>query len=1055
MNHTTQILPEAERLRLLREFNDTKADYPKDKNVIQLFEEQARKTPDAIAVVFQDAGISYRELSERSNDLAFRLRTAAVSEITAIYAYPSVEMVVGILGILKSGSAFLPLDPHHNPRRTEAILQDSGCTLLVTQPHLARELSFSGATVVLEMNGQELNREPELTGGASELLYVIYTSGSTGKPKGVKISHRNLVNYHTWFVRESRLSANDKLLLSTSYAFDAIYTQFFSALLTGAELHVVPRETYLSPGGLIEYIDRHGISFLKFTPTLFGSIIGAPEFERASFKSVRLLMLGGEAIHPADLSRIAATHPHIELMNHFGPTETTIGSVACSINKKELPDFIQRPVIGKPVSNTRCYILGTDGELLPPGSKGELCISGDGVGLGYLNQEKLTSEKFIPNPFEEGERLYKTGDLARWTHEGNIEYLGRIDQQVKIRGYRVEPGEIEAHLSSYEQINRCIVALKEKEGRSFLVAYYTGTKANTPALRAFLAGRLPDYMVPSFYMHLDKMPLTPNGKIDRKALPEPEISLNESYAAPSNKTEGTLVRMWSEILRMPAEKISVEQSFFELGGDSLTANTLILRIRESFQVTISWPDLFAHPTIRYLERLIGASGKAPDDAVFLQAKAGNFYPATRSQKSFFIGAKFNPSEVFFDIMALYRVSGSIDLERLSDSMRRVIRRHESLRTSFTIEKGKVMQLVSDDFQFDLQVVEAGNDDINEVVRSLKKPFNYSGFLLRAYYIKAADSQYLFLDMPHIIGDGHSLRIIMNEIAAHYANSDIDPSPPQFSDFVAWQEGFFTTEAFRKKEEYWLDQFAVLPEALRFRQPAPKEKDITAGALLLKLPEAIQAALPGGGAASGGTTFNLLLSAYFILLSRMSGQEEIAVGVPTRYMNRLEFNGIAGLLTNTLALKCRLLPHMTLSSCVKAVHEVVIHGLQNKEYPLDLLMEKLKSGNKTPILFNTYLNYEKVESVYRLDGATLTRQPLKIWREKLPLSVDIYDDEGQVSFRIKYQVNAITEETVQRLFENYFRVVQRILKNGDTRVSELEMEPCDLFEYGEARKSYNN
>jgi fengycin family lipopeptide synthetase D len=1045
LNHIKQILSEEEQSRLLREFNDTKADYPKDKNVIQLFEEQVRKTPDATAVVFQGTSISYRELDERSSGLAVTLRAEAVPGITAIYVQPSVEMVAGILGILKSGSAFLPLDPHHNPRRTEAILQDSGCTLLVTQPHLAHDLSFSGTTVVLEMNGQEVKREQEFGHNAAELLYVIYTSGSTGKPKGVKITHRNLVNYHTWFVHKSGLSANDKLLLSTSYAFDAIYTQFFSALLTGAELHVVPKETYLSPSGLIEYIDRHGISFLKFTPTLFGSIISAPEFENASFKSVRLLMLGGEAIHPADLSRIAATHPHIELMNHFGPTETTIGSVACTIDKKELPGFIKRPVIGKPVSNTRCYILGTDGELLPPGCKGELCISGDGVGLGYLNQEKLTSEKFIANPFWEGERLYKTGDLARWTPEGDIEYLGRIDQQVKIRGYRVEPGEIEAHLSSYKQISRCVVALKEKEDRSFLVAYYTGMQAEASALRAFLAERLPDYMVPSFYIHLDKMPLTPNGKIDRKALPEPELGGDENYAAPSNETEETLAGLWSEILRRPKEKISVEQSFFELGGDSLTANTLILKIQEIFQVTISWPELFAHPTILHLQRLIGVAEKAPDDATVPQAPASNFYPATRSQKSFFIGAKFNPTEVFFDIMALYQVNGSIDTERLADAIRQVIRRHESLRTSFSIEKGKVMQLVSEDFQFDLPVIETDDDDIDEVVRSLKQPFNYSGFLFRAYFIKAAGKQYLFLDMPHIIGDGHSLRIIMNGIAAHYSGNEADTAAPQFSDFVAWQEGFFTTADFRKKEEYWLEQFAVLADELRFRRPASKEKDITAGSLLLKLPENLQAALAGAGAASGGTTFNLLLSAFFIALSRMSGQEEIAVGVPTRFMNRLEFNGIAGLLTNTIVLKCRLLPHMTLSSCVKAVHAVVIHGLQNKEYPLDMLMEKLKTGNKTPVLFNTYLNYEKVESIYRLDGATLVRQPLKIWREKLPLSVDIYDDEGQISFRMKYQVNAIAEETVYGFFENYCRIVQAVLESPGTTVNGLEIFPVGLFE----------
>lgn len=1051
MNYTKQILSEEEKFRLLHEFNDTKANYPKDKNVIQLFEEQARKTPDAIAVVFGETRISYRELDERSNDLSCRLSaTGTLSEITAIYVHPSAEMVIGILGILKSGSAFLPLDPNHNPRRIESVLEDSSCALLVTQAQLVNDLSFDGTKIVVDINKPVVNSEKNFPGNAGELLYVMYTSGSTGKPKGVKIAHRNLVNYNTWLVHKTGVSSSDKLLLSTSYAFDLGYTLFFSSLLTGAELHVIPRETYLSPANLIEYIDHHKITFLKFTPTLFSMVVNASEFSSNSFKTVRLLMQGGEAINPADLARIAGTHPHIELMNHFGPTETTIGAVACLIKKDEMAEFIKRPVIGKPINNTKCYILGSSQELLSIGSKGELCISGAGVGFGYLSRDELTNEKFIPDPFEKGGRMYRTGDLARWLPNGTIEYLGRIDHQVKIRGYRVEPGEIEAHLYAHDAISRCIVTLKEKDGRSFLVAYYTGNELAASGLRTFLSERLPDYMVPSFFVHLHKMPLTANGKIDRKELPEPEVNWNENYIAPSDNTEEKLALLWAEILKLPAEKISTEQSFFELGGDSLSANALILKIREVFKVTISWPALFSNPTIQHLRQLIGTSDKEANDTIHPAQIKSSIYPATLSQKNFFIAARFNPSEIFFDIMALYEVSAHIDLVRLEAAVKSVIRRHESLRTSFTMEKGKVMQQVSDDFDFEVTIIKTTSDDINGVIRNLKRPFDYSTFLFRTYYIEALDKQYLFFDMPHIISDGHSVDIIMKEIVALYNGSNIGQPSLQFSDFVLWQEKFFDSEAFRKKEEYWLEQFAEPADELRFRQPEGKGKDVTADSIILKLPAHIHAALIQSGTAAGGTTFNLLLSAYFILLSRLSGQEEIAVGVPTRFMNRFEFNHVVGLLTNTIVLKCRLLPGMSLSSCVKAVHQAVIHGLENKEYPLDLLMEKLKSRKKTPTLFNTYLNYEKVEHISGPDGGTLTRRPLKIWREKLPLSLDIYDGDDQISFRIKYQVNAITEETVRSFFENYCRIVQRILESGGTTIQELEMERCDLFEYGEVR-----
>lgn len=1047
MNHTQQILPTQEWLQLLRQFNDTQADYPRGRSVTDLFEEQARRTPDAVAVVFEDRSLTYRELDEKSNALACRLTASGtVSEITAIYVQPSVEMVVGIIGILKSGSAFLPLDPSHNPRRTESILEDSGCTLMVTQPQLSNDLHFSGRKIVLDIRKTDETSEQNLVSRQCELLYVIYTSGSTGKPKGVKIAHRNLINYFTWFRDNCRIGWGDKLLLSTSYAFDAVYTQFFSALLTGAELHIISRETYLSPSRLIRYIDAQKISFLKFTPTLFGAILAAPGFENASFNSVRLLMLGGEAIHPADLSHIAATHPHIELMNHFGPTETTIGSIALFIDKQILPGFIKRPVIGRPISNTKCYILGSELQLLPLGSKGELCISGDGVGLGYLGREELTSEKFIPDPFNKGERMYRTGDLACWLPDGTIEYLGRIDHQLKIRGYRVEPGEIEAQLCAHDAVDRCVVTLKEKDGRSFLVAYYTSKeKPEALGLRSFLSDRLPDYMIPSFFIHLAQMPLTANGKINRKELPDPEANNDEDYTAPFGDMEKKLALMWMELLKIPPEKIGSGQSFFELGGDSLSANALILKIREEFKVAVSWPALFSNPTISRLRTLIDASEKYKEEITGRAAGTRTaLYPATLAQKNFFIGARFHPSEIFFDIMALYEVEGSIDLKRLEAAFQYVIRRHEALRTSFLIEKGKVMQQVKEVFDFHITTISSRSTDIDEVIKGLKKSFDYGGFLFRVYHIEAATKNYLFLDMPHIISDGHSVRQVMREVAAHYNGSSMEPTAPQFSDFAGWQEAFSTSEEFGKKEAYWLEQFAVPAGGLRFRGEGTR--DVAANSLLFTLPSAAQEALQQRSLAAG-TTFNFLLSAYLVLLGRMSGQEEITVGIPTRFMNRFEFDHSVGLLTNTIAIRCRLSPGMSLSSCVKAVQEAVVNGLQNKEYPLDLLLEKQKSEKKPLPLFNTYLNYERTEPAYRLDKATMTRRPLKIWREKLPLSIDIYDDDGRIFFRLKYQVHRFTEETIHIFFDNYCRVLEMILKNGNATMGDLPIEPCALFDNG--------
>jgi amino acid adenylation domain-containing protein len=607
------ILPHSERQKLLSEWNDTKKNFPKLKCLHQVFEAQAEKTPDAVAVKFENQQLAYRELNARANRLARYLQQLGVGPdvLVGLCVERSLELVIGILGILKAGGAYLPLDPGYPRERLAFMLQDSGVQVLLTQERLLDRLPHDGAqTICLDRDwqliSQELDSNPDIPASSENLAYVIYTSGSTGQPKGVTVRHRGVIRL-LFGVDYVTLDRNQTILQLAPLSFDASTFEIWGALLHGATCVLHPGSVP-TPKQLAAFIHEHNINTLWLTAALYNSVVDeAPE----ALADIKQLLIGGEALSVAHVKLGLDLLPNTQIINGYGPTEGTTFTCCYPIPR----DLFNQPVtsipIGRPIGNTQVYILDPHLNPVPIGVSGELYIGGDGLARGYLNRRELTAEKFINNPFSDeiDSRLYRTGDLARYLTDGNIEFLGRIDDQVKIRGFRIEPGEIEVTLAQHPSVrDSVVVAREDSPGDRRLVVYVVSqqrTSLTTQELRSFLKDKLPDYMVPSAFVILDALPLTPNGKIDRKALPAPDQNRSEfeqSYVAPRTPVEELLAEIWAEVLKV--ERVGIHDNFFDLGGHSLKATQVMSRLRDAIQVDLSLRFLFESPTVEGLARMV-------------------------------------------------------------------------------------------------------------------------------------------------------------------------------------------------------------------------------------------------------------------------------------------------------------------------------------------------------------------------------------------------------------------------------------------------------------------
>ena len=961
-----EILSASERKQLLVGWNDTAVEYPKDKCVHELFEEQVEKTPDATAVVCGKERLAYRELNARANQVAHYLRGIGVGPevCVGICAERSVDVLIGLLGVLKAGGAYVPLDVQYPKDRLAFMLGDTRALVLLAQKCIAERLpAHGGRTVYLD----ELLAGPNHVGNLANLadpdnlVYVTYTSGSTGKPKGVAMRHQPLINLIEWQIRHSG-SAARRTLQFASLGFDVSFQEIFSTWCVGGTLVVVAEEVRRDPSSLWQFIGDQQIERL-FLPTIMLQHLAESAAERDALPAtVREIIPAGEQLRiTPQVVSLFETLPDCVLVNQYGPSETHV--TTAQVLRESPSDWSPLTPIGRPIDNTRVYLLDGNLQPVPSGMHGEVYLGGDCLARGYVGRPELTAERFVPDPFslEEGARLYRTGDSARYHADGTIEFLGRIDSQVKIRGFRVELGEIESALSAQAGVAEAVLVCDEGPAGKRLVAYVVkaaGTDSSEEELKGQLRNQLPDYMVPSRIVFLEQLPLTPNGKVNRKALPVPRDGVldERQYAMPRNQTEELLVGIWREVLG--TEKVGIHDGFFELGGHSILAINAITRVRKIFQLEVPLKALFENPTVagfcKHVERHGAEIGKLLIPEIQRVNRAAPI-PLSYQQEEFWFLCYLLPGSVNFDFFHSIPLTGALEVTALERAFNEITRRHEVLRTTFGNSSAGPRQSIHEHTNRDLPLVdlhELAKDLREEELRRLQRncarqpiDLGRQGPMLYPVLIRsAADKHLVLFKLHHIASDYFSDETLSREIRSLYdayskgEELALPELPIQYADYAVWQRSWLKGEVLERYVGYWRKQLAGI-KMLHLPIDYPRQHESTSGGgkqhiqINSVLVEQLKK-LDGQGA----TAFMALVAGVTALLHRYEGGEDIAITAVISGRSKVETEGLVGLFANLLLLRTNLKGDPTVVELFRQVKESILEASAYQDMPFYVAVE---------------------------------------------------------------------------------------------------------------------
>lgn len=1074
--------------------------YLNNQTIHRLFEEQVEKTPDHIAVIGMEnealcmASLTYRELNRKANQLAHQLIERGVKPncIVAIMVERCIEMVIGLLGILKAGGAYLPIDPDYPDERIRYILADTGAKILLSTRSLKEKITIKKEMIYLEDYKRPAmipEKNPATT--SLNLAYIIYTSGSTGEPKGVMVEHHSAVNVLLWFGRQYQLGENTRVLQFSSYTFDPSVEQIFGTLLFGAELYLADNQWLANISQLRHYIIKNKINIVNFVPFVLDDLLGYEE----KIESIDVVITGAEPLTDSIKNRIIERG--YNLYNHYGPTETTIEVLTGKMSEQGVN-------LGKPIANTHCFIVDQSGNIMEDGESGELWIAGAGVARGYLNNPGLTADQFdrdfqdlhdyqekkgsaarkpsrTKKKKEKGsDRLrlikdrnmsymsytsylpylkrYRTGDLCRQLPNGNIEFLGRIDHQVKIRGFRIEPGEIETRLLMHEGIKEAVVTARENQwGEKYLCAYVVphsspiGSRLKTPELRHYLSGLLPGYMIPSYFIKLDKLPLTPHGKADLQALLEMETDEGtREYVPPRNKTEEKIVEIWSEILGIEKGKIGIEDDFYELGGHSLKANMVIMNIHKQLNRKINLSDIFSIPTIKEMARYIKETATENKYEPIETGEKREFYPLSSAQKRLYILQQVEITSTGYNMPMVYMVEGKPGLQRLKETVQTLIRRHESFRTSFHIVDGNPLQKIHEAVTFELEFFDLSkNQDSHDsplhFINRFVRAFDLSHPpLLRVGVIKIEEEKYiLMLDMHHIISDGVSFGIFVKDFCTLFRDETLPPLPVQYKDYSIWQKERAGSEMLKEQEAYWLKEFqGEVPLAhLPLDYPRPQVQSFEGESLIFEVDRELINRLKKQADETGTTLFMVLTAAYNVLLSRYTGQEDIVVGIPTAGRLHPDLQPIIGMFANTIALRNTPHPHQSFTGFLEKVKEKLLNAFKNQDYPFDRLIDRLhyqREPGRNP-LFDTMFVLQNMDiEAWEIEDLKITPYEYERQRSTFDISIEGYEKEDGVVFYLEYCTRLFKRETIKKMTVHFRNILKVVAENPSTRLSEIEM-----------------
>jgi amino acid adenylation domain-containing protein len=1054
-----EMLDPEERRRLLVEWNGTSRDLPVA-TVPELFQAQVVRNPTALALLFEERTLSYAELNARANRLARVLIDLGVGaeQFIAVAVPRSVEMMVALLAVFKAGAAYLPVDPDYPAERIRYMLDDSRPALVLTTTEVGADLPDSTPQLLLDEPDTQValrrhaDTDPPILVRPHNPAYLIYTSGSTGRPKGVVVSHTGVASLLTTQVAQLEVGPSSRVLQFASLSFDAAFWEMCMALLSGAAIVVAPAGRLLPGEPLAALCKQHGVTHATLPPVVLAAMPPSAEFLAAA-----TVVVAGEACTAELVDRWS---PGRRMINAYGPTESTV----CATMSAPLAGAMTPP-IGRPVVNSRVYVLDGTSRPVPTGVVGELYIAGAGLARGYLHRSGLTAERFLADPFgPAGSRMYRTGDLVRWRADGQLEFLGRADHQVKIRGFRVELGEIDAALGAHPGVAHVIVIAREDQpGVKRLVAYFVpsdGTATPTPSeLRALTAQSLPDYMVPSAFVALERMPLNANGKVDRKALPEPDFgsASYNGYMAPRTHVEATVADIWAEVLGV--ERVGIQDNFFELGGDSIVSIRVISRLRAAFGVDLSPRALFTHPTVGGLAEVIAPHADKADSgtAIPVVPREGVPLPLSFAQQRLWFLDEFEPGSTEYVIPLAVRLRGELDLEALSRAMTALVARHEALRTTFEGVDGRGIQVVHPPQQVFVPLLDLAElpeqDRQAELDRVLAqeslRPFDLSeGPLLRPQLVRVSSQEHvLVLTMHHIVTDGWSGGVIMNDLGELYQAEcngvppDLPALPVQYADFAAWQRERLSGTALDDELTYWRTQLdGVSPLELPTDRSRPAVHTQSGALLDFDISADLVARLRKLSRREGATLFMTLVAATQVLLHRWSGQNDVAVGTVVSGRGHTDLERLVGFFVNTLVLRSTVDGDQTFAAFLATIRETVLDAFAHQEVPFERVVDAVQPERdpSRPPLFQAMVVLQNTPNLAaELSGLEAEDVDTPLVNASVDLTIEFHElDNDDLYAALTYNTDLFDASTIKRMARHLQVLLERIAAEPERLISRL-------------------
>ena len=1057
------VLDQIEKTRLIADLNDTRSLFPAPHLLHRLFEAQVERTPHATAVSYATDSLTFAELNARANQLAHHLRKRNVGpgKFVAVALDRSIELVEAILAVLKAGAAYVPLDPSYPKDRLDYMLSDSAAAVLLTNHHLMEQFAgYHGHVSSLDLLREELSREDGANSDSDvavdDAAYVIYTSGSTGRPKGVVNSHRAICNHMYWMQEAFPLTAADRVLQKTPFSFDASVWEFYAPLLHGARLVIARPGGHQDAHYLAGTVAQQEITIIQLVPSLLRMLL--EEEGCVQCTSLRAVFCGGEALSPDLLERFF-TRFKVPLNNLYGPTECAIDTVFWTCRQAGEDSSVP---IGRPVANTCLYVLNENLQLLPFGVPGELHIGGTQLARGYLNRPELTAEKFVPDPFglDPGSRLYKTGDLVRYREDGALEYLGRIDHQVKLRGFRIELGEIESCLLKHPQVREAVAMVREdKPNDKRLVAYVafrTGDVPTTDEVRSYMAKGLPEYMVPSAFVVQSSLPVTPNGKVDRQALPAPGTE-NRSYAAPRNAVEELLTLIWAQVLG--TERVGIHDNFFHIGGHSLMATQLISRVRSAFQVELPLRCLFETPTVAEIaQQAQSLQGRAAIPTI-VPLFRGEYAELSFAQQRLWFLDQLVPGSPLYHMPVAIRLSGKLNVLALHHSFNQVIGRHEALRTTFPFIGGRPVQMIQPPSPVELHCIDvssisgAGQDSlVAQLTRTeFQRPFDLSvGPLLRVKLLKLQEHEHiLLLTMHHIVSDGWSMGVLVRELTHFYRSictgisADLHELPIQYADFSQWQRDWLQGDTLANQLDYWKHQLddSAAPLSLSTLRPRPPVQTHRGSRETMLLPVDLVASLKGACQGEGVTLFMTLLAAFQVLLSRYSGQTRISVGSPIANRTRGEVEPLIGFFVNTLVLRTDLSGDPDFRELLRRVRNVCLGAYAHQDLPFERLVEVLQPERDlahNPLFQAAFVLQNSPADEIALPDLSWQVLDSSPGIAKFDLTLEVTERPDGLQASFEYNTDLFDDEFVHTMLSHLRGLLEHVTVESSTRMSEMPL-----------------